>query len=209
MPAPFTKQESAWLRGSALTGTLAAMSTPVLAVVWMSPPAVFEGEEPAQPVPFAHRDHTGADRIPCRYCHRSVEHAPRAGMPSAEVCMHCHAQIQREAPELAEVRRAALEQRPILWQRRNALPGNVSFSHATHVRTNISCDTCHGAALDGEVVEHRPPLFRMAWCVACHQEAHRKTNREAHRQDADRRGAAARGSYPDSTAPLHCSGCHR
>jgi hypothetical protein len=60
-----------------------------------------EGYEPAQPIAFSHRLHAGEMQIACVYCHSGAERSPRAGIPSASVCMNCHRTVS--AP-LAEVR---------------------------------------------------------------------------------------------------------
>src|SRR5215813_13566117 len=50
-----------------------------------------------QPIPFSHEHHAGGLGIDCRYCHTSVEVSPFAGIPSTEICMHCHAFIWTES----------------------------------------------------------------------------------------------------------------
>lgn len=60
-----------------------------------------EGYEPVQPIAFSHRLHAGEMQIACVYCHSGAERSPRAGIPSASVCMNCHRSVT--AP-LADVR---------------------------------------------------------------------------------------------------------
>jgi|SRR5215813_6615140 len=48
------------------------------------------GYEPAQPIAFSHRLHTGELQIQCLYCHSGAEKSRHAGIPPANVCMNCH-----------------------------------------------------------------------------------------------------------------------
>jgi hypothetical protein len=65
-----------------------------------------------QPVPFSHKHHAGDDGIDCRYCHDSVEQSAFAGMPSAQVCLTCHALLYNDAPMLEPLRESARTGRP-------------------------------------------------------------------------------------------------
>jgi hypothetical protein len=79
-----------------------------------------EGYEPAQPIAFSHRLHAGEMQIACVYCHSGAERSPRAGIPSASVCMNCHRTVS--AP-LAEVREE--EERATKEKRKPHLPGQT------------------------------------------------------------------------------------
>ena len=47
----------------------------------------------AQPVPFSHKHHVGDVGLDCRFCHATVETSAAPGMPSASLCLGCHAQL--------------------------------------------------------------------------------------------------------------------
>lgn len=49
-----------------------------------------QGYEPAQPIDFSHRLHSGELQISCLYCHSGAERSRHAGIPAASVCMNCH-----------------------------------------------------------------------------------------------------------------------
>lgn len=52
-----------------------------------------QGYQPVQPIAYSHRLHAGELAIDCRYCHFGAETSRRAGVPPAQVCMNCHAQV--------------------------------------------------------------------------------------------------------------------
>src|SRR5581483_7203131 len=86
-----------------------------------------------QPIDFDHRHHNGDDGIDCLYCHSEAAKSSYAGIPSTSTCMGCHAQIWIDSPQLEPVRRASLENKPIVWNRVNRLPDHVFFDHSIHV----------------------------------------------------------------------------
>jgi hypothetical protein len=150
------------------------------------------GREPRQPVPFSHALHSGGLGIDCRYCHTSVERFARAGIPPASTCMTCHAHVWVNTPQLAPVQESYVTGWPILWSRVHRLPDHSFFHHGAHVAAGITCQTCHGAVHEMEVVRQVASL-RMTWCVDCH--------REVERSDPHPLGAAG--------LLTSCSTCHR
>src|SRR5438132_7409506 len=98
-------------------------------ILW-SPYTTYVNVPVDQPVPFSHKHHVGDDGIDCRYCHWSVEKAAFAGIPSAEVCLSCHAQLFSDAPLLAPLRESARTGRPLRWIRVHHLPDFVYFDHS-------------------------------------------------------------------------------
>lgn len=48
------------------------------------------GYEPAQPIAFSHRLHSGDLQVSCLYCHPAAAHARYAGTPAPSLCMNCH-----------------------------------------------------------------------------------------------------------------------
>jgi len=138
-------------------------------------------EAPMQPVKFDHRHHVGDDAIPCLYCHDGATKGRFAGVPDVATCMGCHNQIWTNSPELAPVRAAAADNRPIVWQRVTNLPDHVFFNHGVHVTHGVACAHCHGdVGAMGQV--HPTEPLTMKFCVDCHKE----------------RGAT-----------IDCSSCHR
>jgi len=69
----------------------------VLAGYWIVNGAVETGSQqnymPKQPIFFSHRVHAGVNQINCLYCHSGAEKSRQAMIPSTNVCMNCHKQI--------------------------------------------------------------------------------------------------------------------
>jgi len=53
-------------------------------------PGNHQGFEPAQPIAFSHRLHSGELGMQCLYCHSGAERSRHAGIPAASTCMNCH-----------------------------------------------------------------------------------------------------------------------
>lgn len=48
---------------------------------------------PEQPIFYSHKVHAGVNQINCLYCHAGAEKSKHAMVPSPNVCMNCHMQI--------------------------------------------------------------------------------------------------------------------
>lgn len=48
---------------------------------------------PKQPIFYSHKVHAGINQINCLYCHAGAEKSRHAMIPSTNVCMNCHKQI--------------------------------------------------------------------------------------------------------------------
>jgi cytochrome c551/c552 len=116
--------------------------------------------QPSQPIEFPHSVHAGTNGIDCKYCHHSVEKSKSAGIPTVNVCMNCHKQVQgdddHDIKQISKIYHAAGfspdgggqysgETENIVWNKVHALPDHVYFSHAQHVNVGgIDCKQCHG-----------------------------------------------------------------
>jgi mono/diheme cytochrome c family protein len=122
---------------------------------------VVEDYQPSQPIAFPHDRHAGVNGIDCKYCHNSVTKSKSAGIPSVNVCMNCHKQINGEgkpfAGEIKKIYEAAGwdvssgagkytgKTKPIVWNKVHVLPDHVYFNHSQHVVVGgIDCKQCHG-----------------------------------------------------------------
>jgi hypothetical protein len=75
-------------------------------------PGNHQGYEPVQPIAYSHRLHAGELQIDCQYCHYGAESSRHAGIPSASICMNCHATVTSSFDEvLRERERAEQEDR--------------------------------------------------------------------------------------------------
>jgi mono/diheme cytochrome c family protein len=53
---------------------------------------------PDQPIKYSHALHAGKYQIECQYCHSAANEGKHSNIPSVNVCMNCHKNIQ-EGPE--------------------------------------------------------------------------------------------------------------
>jgi hypothetical protein len=129
-----------------------------------------QGYQPRQPIAFSHKLHAGEHQINCNYCHTSVYKSESANIPSANICMNCHSQIQKDSPEIRKIYNAIERNRPIEWVRVHNLPELAYFNHSQHTKVGgIECQTCHGPIEQMDVVYQYSPLT-MGWCINCHRE---------------------------------------
>ena len=49
--------------------------------------------QPEQPIFYSHKVHAGVNQINCLYCHAGAEKSRQAMVPSPNICMNCHKQI--------------------------------------------------------------------------------------------------------------------
>jgi mono/diheme cytochrome c family protein len=68
-----------------------------LAGYWITNGAINMGRQqnymPKQPIFYSHKVHAGVNQINCLYCHAGAEKSRQAMIPSTNVCMNCHKQI--------------------------------------------------------------------------------------------------------------------
>ena len=143
-----------------------------------------ENYMPDQPIKFSHALHAGTNKIDCRYCHVGAEKGKSAVIPSMNVCMNCHYDVQEGTQygttEIAKIYKSVGfnpenlqyegEQEPVEWVRVHNLPDHVYFNHAQHANVGeIECQTCHGPVEEMEVLYQYESLS-MGWCVNCHRE---------------------------------------
>ncbi len=71
--------------------------------VWLSKGGVNMGRQqgymPEQPIFYSHKVHAGINQINCQYCHSGAEKGRHAMIPSTNVCMNCHKQINEYTGE--------------------------------------------------------------------------------------------------------------
>ena len=120
---------------------------------------IMEGYQPSQPIAFPHDRHAGINGIDCKYCHNTVTTSKSASIPSVNVCMNCHKQIDGEgkpwAGQIKKIYAAAGwdkagmkytgKTNPIVWNKVHVLPEHVYFNHSQHVVVGgLDCKQCHG-----------------------------------------------------------------
>ena len=139
---------------------------------------VDQGYRPEQPIYFSHKIHAGEQGIDCQMCHTSAKYGKVSGIPSTNVCMNCHYQIQEYKGDYVEEGKSKEfyteeiqkiyassgfdkdkmeytgEQKPIEWTRVHNMPDFVYFNHAQHV------------VAGGEAIKKAKNVEQV--CYACH-----------------------------------------
>ena len=120
---------------------------------------VVTGYQPSQPIAFPHDIHAGINGIDCKYCHNSANKSKSAGLPTTNLCMNCHKQIQGEGDQVEKIKNIyksagfspegggtySGETENIVWNKVHNLPDHVYFNHSQHVEIGgIDCKQCHG-----------------------------------------------------------------
>jgi cytochrome c551/c552 len=157
-----------------------------------------KGMEPKQPIFYSHKVHAGINQISCLYCHGNAWESKSAAIPSVNVCMNCHKNIQEytKGPKLydeegdevdgtVQIRKLyeyagfdpknanawdPSKAKPIEWTRIHNLPDHVYFNHSQHIRAGkVQCQTCHGEITAMNEVKQFAELS-MSWCINCHRQ---------------------------------------
>lgn len=149
---------------------LGALATGAFGAFWYywTPKYTRVGYQPEQPIPFSHKIHAGQLQMDCRYCHSFVETAAHSNIPTAQVCMSCHSQIQKDNPKLAPLREAWETGKPVKWVQIHKTPDHAYFNHSVHINRGVSCVSCHGRVDQMDVVYHAES-HAMKFCLDCHR----------------------------------------
>jgi formate-dependent nitrite reductase cytochrome c552 subunit len=150
--------------GAVLAGSAA------VAGVWyyFTPKYTRVGYQPIQPVAFSHAIHVDQVGMDCRYCHNGVEKSWYSNVPTAGLCMNCHAQVLKDSPKLELVRESAAIGTSLPWIQIHKVPDFVYFNHSVHVTRGVSCFECHGPLNKMDEVRQAQPLS-MSFCLDCHR----------------------------------------
>lgn len=126
---------------------------------------------PQQPIEFPHNTHVEKGLACTEYCHEAVTKGPKAGLPSVNTCLICHAAIATDKPRIQQITALSEKGIDLNWQRVYgfAQTAHVRFNHAPHIRANVECATCHGD-IAHQTVAQRNVDHNMGFCVNCHRE---------------------------------------
>jgi len=172
--------------------TILFFSSTYFAYGYLMQVGIDQGYQPIQEIHYSHKIHAGDNQIDCKFCHSAARTSKTAGIPSLNVCMNCHKNIEEytgpvtdqytkefydgEIQKLydavgwdAENAQYTGVQKPVKWTRIHNLPDHVYFNHSQHVTVaGVACQQCHGDVQTMEVVEQHAPLT-MGWCINCHR----------------------------------------
>src|SRR6516225_2957423 len=124
---------------------------------------------PSQPLPYSHRTHV-AFGLTCRDCHRNPDPGDRMEFPLTTKCMSCHATLAQDKLAIQKLAAFNKAKEPVPWMRVFALPAGVYWNHRSHLEASITCESCHGAVTQMDVMENRTNVTTMAGCLDCHRQ---------------------------------------
>jgi mono/diheme cytochrome c family protein len=162
---------------------------------------VHTGYQPTQPIKFSHELHAGINQIDCQYCHIGAFKSKNSTIPSLNVCMNCHKNVQARtedgqvSPEIQKIYNALgydvetgtydkTKEKPIEWVRVHNLPDFAYFNHSQHVvvgeaaiRKEKGIDpkdpVCFACHGPVNTMEeiYQYSPLTMKWCINCHKDA--------------------------------------
>jgi glucose dehydrogenase len=121
---------------------------------------------PVQPVPFSHGLHATAG-MKCDDCHQSSKNGGLQ-IPTAAECMTCHQAVMKTSPAIQKLAQLQKEDQALSWIRVYKLPSFVLFSHQKHTDAKVSCEVCHGAVSEFDVLRQEKEIS-MVSCINCHK----------------------------------------
>lgn len=126
---------------------------------------------PDQPLEFPHDVHVNRGITCTSVCHAGAEQGAIAGLPGITTCMTCHSSVAADRQSIRQLAALQAQGIDLNWERVTAFPASahVRFVHAPHLRTGITCATCHGDVAS-QTVPRRNPDLNMGFCVTCHLE---------------------------------------
>jgi len=162
---------------------------------------VHTGYQPTQPIKFSHELHAGINQIDCQYCHTGAFKSKNSTIPSLNVCMNCHKNVQARtddgliSPEIQKIYNALgynpdtqtydkTKEKPIEWVRVHNLPDFAYFNHSQHVVVgeaairkeaglNPKDPVCFACHGPVNTMEevYQYSPLTMKWCINCHKDA--------------------------------------
>lgn len=147
---------------------------------YVVPPTIAAVAPPKQPLPYSHKIHAGDLELDCQICHTGAEHPDNASgvkmsFPPTETCMACHTDTATDKPAIVQLKKYHDSHKPIPWARVYTIAKGVNWSHQTHLKAGIGCETCHGDVPALEVMSQTTGVAAMSSCISCHQAYKAKT----------------------------------
>jgi hypothetical protein len=123
---------------------------------------------PVQPLPYSHKQHIALG-LKCQTCHIEPDPGEMMTYPATEICMSCHETVDKDKAPIQKLAEYAKSHQDIPWVRIYRIPDWVDFSHKNHLEAGATCDRCHGAVAQRDVLFKEGDLS-MGACMECHRE---------------------------------------
>jgi hypothetical protein len=122
-----------------------------------------------QPLPYSHKKHL-AIQLKCQDCHTNPDPGQQMMFPATAKCMSCHVSVAKDLPAIQKLAQYAKSGDPIPWVRVYSAGAGVYWSHRSHLQAGATCERCHGAVAQMDVMTKVTNVTTMEGCVACHRE---------------------------------------
>ena len=117
---------------------------------------------------FSHALHVGEEGLECVSCHENAEVEETPGMPAADSCAVCHAELDAEKPPERQI--ASLFDAGVFRAlRASRLDDEVHFAHLAHVTGVQDCGACHRDIEESRAIDASVAV-EMQDCQSCHAE---------------------------------------
>jgi hypothetical protein len=140
----------------------------------MVPDNPSEHTPPAQPIPYSHKTHLAVG-LECKDCHTNPEPGGLMTFPATSKCMQCHVTIAKNKPSIQKLAEFSKSQKPIPWVRVYTVLQGVAWTHRTHLRAGVKCETCHGPVAQMDAMSEVTSVITMYSCLNCHEMNHAKS----------------------------------
>jgi hypothetical protein len=127
-----------------------------------------KSEAPVQPIPYSHKKHL-AIGLKCEQCHANPEPGDRMTFPAESKCMACHKMIAKDKASIQKLAEFAKSGKAVPWVRVYVVANWVYWNHRAHLEAKMSCEICHGAVEEMDVMTRVTNVTTMAGCIECHR----------------------------------------
>jgi hypothetical protein len=127
---------------------------------------VFIGCKEDQKHFFNHKLHID-NGATCDICHADVPTLEKAEMPTAETCLACHEDMDKEKPENKRISYYVSKLKDAKWDTYSHLKDDIKFSHKTHLSQELKCEQCHNGILENTKITKKQAPTQYT-CLNCH-----------------------------------------
>jgi hypothetical protein len=149
----------------------AAIQLVAAGILWIAQAVPSEPAPVSQPIPYSHKTHIALG-LKCQQCHPDPDPGAAMTIPAVSKCMECHTSVAKDKPAIQRLAEFSRTEQPIPWVRVYSIPTWVSWNHRSHLKAGTTCEQCHGAVAQMDVMVKATQVTKMAGCLDCHREKH-------------------------------------
>lgn len=118
------------------------------------------------PYAFSHQAHVGLEGLDCSVCHKLDGDQAVPTLPEPGLCLLCHKEMDAEKPQERRIH-VLFENDVYKATHASRLATEVIFDHASHVRRDADCASCHVGIVSNERLTSSDAIS-MEDCMECH-----------------------------------------